>query len=54
MKHRRKTFHYSPAFSTFTMATVQLNTGAHKPIINLGTWQSQPGEVEHAVEYALK
>lgn len=35
-------------------ATVQLNTGAHMPIINLGTWKSKPGQVEHAVEYALK
>lgn len=35
-------------------SSVKLNTGAYKPVINLGTWKSQPGQVEHAVEYALK
>jgi hypothetical protein len=51
---RANNFHCRSAFSTLTMATVKLNTGAHKPIINLGTWQSPPGQVEHAVEYALR
>lgn len=38
-----------------TVATsVKLNTGAHMPKISLGTWKSKPGQVEHAVEYALK
>jgi diketogulonate reductase-like aldo/keto reductase len=41
-----------------TMSTiptsVRLNTGAYIPVINLGTWKSKPGQVEHAVEYALK
>ncbi|KAL0959923.1 hypothetical protein HGRIS_011588 [Hohenbuehelia grisea] len=34
--------------------SVKLNTGAEKPTVGLGTWKSQPGAVEHAVEYALK
>jgi len=33
--------------------SVKLNTGAEMPTIGLGTWKSQPGEVEHAVAYAL-
>jgi len=34
--------------------TVTLNTGAVMPTVGLGTWKSKPGQVEHAVEYALK
>jgi glycerol 2-dehydrogenase (NADP+) len=34
--------------------TYTLNTGDKIPAIGLGTWQSQPGEVEKAVEIALK
>jgi len=30
-----------------------LNTGAHIPAIGLGTWQSEPNEVQQAVEAAL-
>ncbi|EJC97774.1 Aldo/keto reductase [Fomitiporia mediterranea MF3/22] len=33
---------------------VQLNTGAKMPTVGLGTWRSKPGDVEHAVEAALK
>ena len=31
-----------------------LNTGARIPAVGLGTWQSKPGEVEQAVESALR
>jgi diketogulonate reductase-like aldo/keto reductase len=30
-----------------------LNTGAEMPAVGLGTWQSKPNEVQHAVEWAL-
>ncbi|KAG9313434.1 Aldo keto reductase [Chiua virens] len=34
--------------------SVTLNTGAIMPTVGLGTWKSQPGQVEHAVEFALR
>ncbi|KAF8637862.1 hypothetical protein AX17_002488 [Amanita inopinata Kibby_2008] len=34
-------------------ASVNLNTGADMPVIGLGTWKSEPGAVEKAVEFAL-
>ncbi|KAF8183116.1 NADP-dependent oxidoreductase domain-containing protein [Pholiota molesta] len=34
--------------------SVKLNTGVEIPTLGLGTWKSSPGEVEHAVEFALK
>jgi len=34
--------------------TIQLNTGESVPVIGLGTWQSEPGKVGAAVEYALE
>ncbi|KAK4244498.1 hypothetical protein VTI28DRAFT_254 [Corynascus sepedonium] len=37
-----------------TSKTFKLNTGAEIPAIGLGTWQSKPGEVEKAVEAALR
>ncbi|KAH9946892.1 NADP-dependent oxidoreductase domain-containing protein [Amylocystis lapponica] len=33
---------------------VKLNNGEEIPILGLGTWQSKPNEVAHAVEFALK
>ena len=32
----------------------ELNTGANIPAVGFGTWQAKPGEVERAVEIALK
>ncbi|AEO66465.1 ae6e9d32-61d6-48c1-b809-b1540378fd3b [Thermothielavioides terrestris] len=37
-----------------TAKTFKLNTGDSIPAIGLGTWQSRPGEVEKAVEAALR
>lgn len=34
--------------------TFTLNTGDKIPAIGLGTWQSKPNEVGHAVEWALR
>ncbi|KAJ2915023.1 hypothetical protein MD484_g5360, partial [Candolleomyces efflorescens] len=34
--------------------SLKLNTGADMPTVGLGTWKSQPGIVEGAVEHALK
>ena len=31
----------------------KLNTGAEIPALGLGTWQSEAGEVQKAVSYAL-
>ena len=43
--------------TTFTMPLpthFTLNTGAKIPAVGFGTWQAPPGQVEHAVEAALK
>lgn len=35
-------------------ATFKLNTGATIPAIGLGTWRSASGQVQNAVEHALR
>uniref|UniRef100_A0A914RC30 NADP-dependent oxidoreductase domain-containing protein n=1 Tax=Parascaris equorum TaxID=6256 RepID=A0A914RC30_PAREQ len=37
-----------------TVPTKTLNSGYTVPVLGLGTWLSQPGEVGKAVEYAIK
>ena len=37
------------------MATsLTLNNGMKMPLLGLGTWKSKPGQVEAAVEHALR
>jgi len=42
------------ASAQYTSKKFTLNTGDKIPAIGLGTWQSPPGQVEKAVEYALR
>jgi len=37
-----------------TNSIMKLNNGFSMPVLGLGTWKSQAGQVENAVEYALK
>lgn len=36
------------------MKTVKLNNDYEMPVIGLGTWRSQPGEVYQAIRWAIK
>lgn len=36
------------------MKTVKLNSGYEMPMMGLGTWKSEPGEVYQAVRWAIK
>jgi len=44
----------APKMTEWTKKTATLNTGDKIPLVGLGTWQSKPGEVEKAVEAALR
>jgi len=37
-----------------TMKTVKLNSDYEMPMMGLGTWKSEPGEVYQAVRWAIK
>ncbi|KAK3400310.1 NADP-dependent oxidoreductase domain-containing protein [Sordaria brevicollis] len=45
---------FSKSNTMSTTRTYKLNSGAEIPAVGLGTWQSQPGQVEKAVEAALR
>ncbi len=40
--------------TTISDTHVILNNGNRMPVIGLGTWNSEPGEVQAAVEAAIK
>ena len=47
--------HISLKLITSTMDTsLTLNNGTKMPLLGFGTWQSKPGQVEAAVELALR
>jgi diketogulonate reductase-like aldo/keto reductase len=48
---RRSLHQYSPAT---TMTSVELNNGLRMPLVGLGTWKSNPGEVSAAVFEAIR
>ena len=42
------------ASDSFAEASARLSSGCHIPLIGLGTWKSDPGQVKSAVYEALK
>ena len=46
--------HISLKLSTAMDTSLTLNNGTKMPLLGLGTWKSKPGQVEAAVEHALR
>ena len=46
--------HISLKLSTVMDTSLTLNNGTKMPLLGLGTWMGKPGQVEAAVEHALR
>ena len=44
----------SSKLSSSMATSLTLNNGTKMPLLGLGTWKSKPGQVEAAVEHALR